>query len=222
MTLPPPTDYCFVALDSKDRSFELDITESDDRVKKHFQSVWQRLSGAVEQFHKTDDSTPPAWVTWAPWRWCEQRDDYAARQKFVAWSGSHLVGFLNVWRDFPSVHQPAESCLYIEHLAAAPGNLETALWNKKYRYVGMALLAYSVWLSQQLGTTGRVALHASDDEALDFYRRVSAKVGNGLFLPERTGVLGPTPHSRHGDAQRVYMETSVEGAVQLLEDYRRA
>ena len=216
-------DFCFVALDPAGQAFELEIVPSDDRAKQYFQTVWQRMSGAVENFHKLSDSQPPGWAAWTPWKWCEdKRTDYAARQKYVAWSGPHLVGLLNVWADFPSIHQSGTSCLYIEHLAAAPGNLNTELWLRKFEHVGIALLAFSVLLSHQSGSGGRVALHVGDESVLNFYRRVSDKIGGSLFFPEQTGVTGPTPHGVHGDSERVYLEMTDEGATRLLEEYRRA
>lgn len=49
-------EYCFVVEDAKGASFELDIMPSDHRAKQHFQSVWQRLSMAVEGMKQDRDS----------------------------------------------------------------------------------------------------------------------------------------------------------------------
>ncbi len=56
-----------------------------------------------------------------------EQHGYEARQKVVAWCGANLVGFLNLWAGFPASHSPGKHVLYVEHLAAAPGNLESAL-----------------------------------------------------------------------------------------------
>jgi hypothetical protein len=118
-----------VVEDAKGDSFELDILPSDGRAKQHFQSVWQRLSLAVEGVHKIEKVALPGWAGWQPWKWCDdQRAAYQPRQKFVAWCGSNQVGILNVWAGFDSVHEPGKKTLYVEHVGATPGNLDTDLW----------------------------------------------------------------------------------------------
>jgi hypothetical protein len=79
-----------------------------------------------------------------------------------------------------------------------------------------------VKLSREQQLEGRLSLHASDDVALAFYRHTNAKFGSALFFPERTGVLGPTPHAARGDSGKTYLETPLPGADRLLEEYRRA
>ena len=97
-------EYCFVVEDLDDQAFEIEILPSDDRAREHFQSVWQRLSMAAEWFYKKEYPPAPEWVTWKPWKWCDdKREAYEPRQKFVAWCGASLVGILNVWPQFPSV-----------------------------------------------------------------------------------------------------------------------
>jgi hypothetical protein len=86
----------------------------------------------------------------------------------VAWCGNVMVGILNVWANFPSVHEPGAKTLYIEHLGAAPGNIDTKLWNRRFFGIGTALLGYAVKMSQDQGFEGRLTLHASDAEALGF------------------------------------------------------
>ena len=67
-----------------------------------------------------------------------------------------------------------------------------------------------------------MSLHASDDLALSFYRHTNTKFGGDLFFPDRTGILGPTPHAARGDFTKTYFETTLAGADRLLEEYRRA
>jgi hypothetical protein len=210
-----------VVEDARGDSFELDVVPSNDRAKQHFQSVWQRLSLAVDGMHKIENLDLPGWVGWQPWKWCDDRRvAYQPRQKFVAWCGTAQVGILNVWAGFDSVHEAGERTLYVEHVGAAPGNLDTELWSRRYRGVGKALMAYAVLLSDDQGFEGRLTLHAADAIALSFYRHINGKLGGNLFYPERTGVLGPTPHAAGGDAGRTFLETRQPEALRLLEVYR--
>jgi hypothetical protein len=215
-------NYCFVAVEeATGRSVELAVQAYDDGAKEHFQSVWKRLYGALERHHKNCNRPAPAWTGWKPWDWCEEsKPGYEGRIKNVAWSGDVPVGFLNLWTDFPSVHQPGKTVLYLEHIAAAPGNNRTELWHRRFRAVGGALFAYTVLLSQQRGFDGRIGLHVADADALGFYRRLHAKVGDALFYPDQTGVRGPTPRGAH-ETGKTYLETTEAGAARWLEEYRR-
>jgi hypothetical protein len=214
--------YCFVAVDADGRSVEMLIRGHDDLAKKQYQGVWNKLAQAVQKQHQLGSGPPaPAWTTWKPWEWCDQQHGYEKRQKYVAWCGDNLVGFLNVWADFPSNHQPGKMVLYVEHLAAAPGNLSTTLWVRRFRSVGAALVAYAVLLSKQQGFEGRLGLHAADDEARGFYRHIHQKCRNGLFHPETSEVVGPTPRGEH-ERSNTYFETIETGAAAWLEGYRRA
>ncbi|MGL6074451.1 MAG: GNAT family N-acetyltransferase [Fimbriiglobus sp.] len=219
--MTPEPVYSFVVEDTKGDSFELEIAAADERAKQHFQSVWQRLSLAMEGFHKIEKEPLPGWAEWQPWKWYdERREAYQPRQKYVAWCGNVVVGILNVWAEFSSIHQPGTKTLYIEHLGAAPGNIDTKLWNRRFFGVGTALLGYAMKMSQDQGFEGRLTLHASDTEALGFYRRIDTKMGGNLFYPEQLGILGPTPHASRGDATKTFLETRQVKARQLLEVYR--
>lgn len=222
MSTTPLPVYSFVVQDASSATYELDMMAPDVRAQKHFQSVWKRLAGGVEECHKLEKLAVPGWVGWKPWDWCQdKRPDYAPRQKFVAWCGSNLAGFLHVWPGFPSSHESGKQTLYVEHLAAAPGNQTTELWNRRYKHVGMALLAFAVLTSQGQNLDGRLSLHVSDASALSFYRKVDVMLGGGLFHPEKTGVVGPTPHAARSDTDLTYLETTFDGACRLLESYRR-
>lgn len=131
------------------------------------------------------------------------------------------MGFLNVWPDCSCVHQADKKSLYIEHLAAAPGNIGTELWARRFRFVGAALLAYTILLSHLGGFEGRLSLHVGDEQALGFYRHLNTvRCGGNLFYPEQTGVPGPTPRGEH-ERGRTYLETKEDGANSWLEEYRR-
>jgi hypothetical protein len=213
--------YCFVVEDAQGDPFELEILPTDERAKQHFQSIWQRLAMALEGVQKIEKIDLPGWASWQPWKWCvDKRSAYLPRQQFVAWCGPNQIGILNLWPDFDSVHDSGKMTLYIEHVGASPGNLDTSLWNRLYRGIGTALMAYAVKESEDQGFDGRLTLHASDDEALAFYRNLDKKVGGNLFFPERTGVVGPTPHGVNGDAGRTFLETTPTGAKILLGVYR--
>ena len=117
---------------------------------------------------------------------------------------------------------PGAKSIYVEHIASFPGNLDTALWTRRHKGVGKALLAFSVKESIAIGCDGRLALHASNSEALSHYRSYNASVGGILFHPDRMGVSGPNPSpqaTRH-DASRTFLETTEAGAKAWLEGYR--
>lgn len=214
-------DYCFAVIEeASDRSVELEIRRYDDVAKQHFQSVWQRLYTALQNHSKICNRAVPGWALWKPWEWGEQRKTgYEPRNKLAGWCGDIPVGFLNVWADVPSTHQPDKKLLYIEHLAAAPGNLVTELWHRRFKALGGALFAYAVLLSDQLGFEGRLGLHVADESALAFYRYINLRCENSLLCPERTDVKGPTPRGEH-DIGKTYLETTEIGAKRWLGEYR--
>ena len=135
------SDYCFVIEDAKGKNFRLDVRPYDDDGKKHFQSVWKRLFAALQDHHKFCGRPAAAWTAWKPWDWCEEKKlGYEGRLKYVGWCGNLPVGFLNVWADFPSVHQAGKKVLYVEHIAASPGNQNTELWNRRFQAVVLPCL----------------------------------------------------------------------------------
>lgn len=221
MTIGAESEYWFVVQDPDGLSNLLEIRPHDDPAKQQYRGVWNKLSQAVQKHHELGPKTPaPAWTTWKPWDWCDQRKGYESRQQFVAWAGNQLVGFLNVWPDFDAIHQASKRVLYIEHLAAAPGNLTTELWERRFRGVGAALFAYAVLVSHQRGFGGRLGLHVADEAALEFYRHLhSKKCGGALFYPEQSGVPGPTPHGED-ERSKTYLETKEDAATGWLEGYR--
>jgi hypothetical protein len=215
------SDYCFVVEDPDGNSVLVEFRPHDDIARQQYLGIWNKLSQAVQKHHQLSKGPPaPEWTTWKPWEWCDQRRGYENRQAVVAWCGDHLIGFLNLWADFASIHQAEKRVLYIEHLAAAPGNLTTALWVRRYRHVGAALFAYAALVSHLRGFEGRLGLHVADETALRFYRHVHGKCMNNLFYPERNGVAGPMPRGQH-ETNKTYLETMEAGATQWLEGYRR-
>jgi hypothetical protein len=222
------SDYIFAIMNEQKQVFPLTFEAADLRAKEHFQSIWQRLKSSVEEHFKilarTDSSAkPPLWCSWKTWDWClSARPADAPREMVVAWCGSRMVGFLSFWKDFPSQVAPALKTLYVEHLGAFPGDLDTPLWGRHYRGVGKALLAYAVLHSQSIGYDGRLALHASDENARAFYYHINDKMDGRLFHPELMGVIGPTPQANRHDAARTYLETTEAGAREWLEGYRDA
>ncbi|WP_162660100.1 hypothetical protein [Tuwongella immobilis] len=220
------TDYCFVvevATDDQEwQSVELDIHEHDEAAKGQYLGVWQKLCQALQKHHELGKRPPaPEWAAWKPGEWCDQKHGYESRLKFVATCGANLVGFLNCWPNVPSVYDSTKHVLYVEHLAAAPGNIDCELWRKRFRFVGQALLAVAVLLSKQYGHEGRLGLHVADDRAFGFYRHISERhCGGNLFHPEQTGIPGPTPRREHERSKR-YLETVENAASEWLEGYRR-
>ncbi len=215
------SDYCFVVKDPEGNSILVEFRPHDVAARQQYRGVWNKLSQAVQKQHELSAGRPPPeWTRWKPWDWCDQVRGYENRVSFVAWCGDHLVGFLNFWPAFEAIHQVGKRVLYVEHLAAAPGNLTTELWVRRYRYVGAALFAYAILVSHLQGFEGRLGLHVADESALEFYRSLHRKCGDTLFFAERTGVPGPTPRGAD-EVLRTYLETTEGGATSWLEGYRR-
>lgn len=221
----PTGNYTFAVLDAVNQAFALSIQPADQRAKTYLQSVWKRLSGAIEEHHKIDKSSAPDWCRWCPWDWClSAKPEVTNRRMHVGWLGERIVGFVSLWHDFPSIASPGANTIYVEHIGSFPGNLDTALWGRRHRGVGKALLAFAVKESIDHNFDGRLALHASNSEALGIYRTYNKQLGGKLFHLERTGVTGPNPSpqaTRH-DAGRVFLETTEAGAKTWLEGYRDA
>ena len=131
---------CFAVEVSIDgQFFALEFEEVGERAQEHLQSVWQRLTLAVDSHAKKESIEGPNWLSWSPWKWTtDKREAYADRQKYVGWCGSQLAGILNVWPEFtPEATEIAFATgLYIEHVACSPGNLTTPLWARRYNSVG--------------------------------------------------------------------------------------
>ena len=215
------TNFTFAVLDERQRDFPITFSPADPRAKECFQSVWKRMVGAVESNHKASGSPPPDWARWSPWDWClSSKPEVASREMVIGWSGDRMVGFLSLWSGFESQITAGVKTLYVEHLAAFPGDIETAIWGRLYRGVGMNLLGYAILQSVGKGFDGRLSLHASNSDALGFYRAVEHKLNAPLFHPERTGILGPTPQAARGDSAKTYLETTESGARAWLEGYR--
>jgi len=217
-----PDPYCFVVEEKRSgESFVLDIRPKDDTMREHFVKVWQKLGSAFNAQCQLGRTASPGWVNWKPGEWCEQKKDCEDRLQYGAWCGDNLVGFLNVRPHFLSPHATGE-LLYVEHLAAAPGNIDTSLWSKRFQYTGQALLAYAVLLSKNNGYSGRFGLHVADAAALEWYRHLNkTKCGGSLFFPERSGVNGPGQHGDR-DAEKTFLEATEPGAAAWLETYRSA
>lgn len=228
MSLDAPPDYIFAVINERKEAFPVTFAAADQRAKDCFQSVWKRMSGAVEDFHKAEAKLDPSsarpipdWGRWSPWDWClSSKPEVALREMVICWCGNRMIGFLSLWPGFSSQVTPDLQTLYVEHLGAFPGDLNTAIWGRHFRGVGKVLLAFAVHLSVSKGYMGRLSLHASNEAALTFYRNVHGLVGKRLFHPERQGVLGPTPQATRQDASRTYLETTEAGALEWLEGYR--
>jgi len=215
-------DYCFVVFEDGDagRSVVAQVTRHDDRSKRYFRGVWHKMQQAFTTFHEIASvQSVPGWAGWKVHDWCDQVQGCEDRQKYVAWCGDMMAGFLNVRPDYPSQHQLGQKVMYVEHMAAAPGNLHTPVWRRRVSHVGQMLLAYAVFQSKSQGLGGLLGLHAADADSLGYYRRLNTQRGGSVFHPERTGVRGPGPRS--ADLAKVYLETTQPGADALLEDYRR-
>ncbi len=59
--------------------------------------------------------------------------------------GEYLVGFLNCWPDAVSGIDPEQRILYVEHLAAAPNNIDTVYGENSF-----AAWGYRFWRVRSL------------------------------------------------------------------------
>ncbi len=217
----PLAPYRFVVQDHDGNWHTVDFQPFQPSVAPWFSGVWRRLLDALEKTAEINRAVAPGWVKWKPWEWFEKvKPGYEDRKSIVATVDGQVIGFLNLWTNFPSKADTEQMTLYIEHIAASPWNQDTSLWLRRYRHVGLAMLAYAVWFSRENGCGGRLSLHASDTAALEYYRYLASKRSVPMFHPERTDILGPTPHGRLGDGKLTFLETTTDGALNLLEDYR--
>jgi len=109
--------------------------------------------------------------------------------------------------------------MYVEHMATAPGNMATDLWERRLCHIGQALLAFSVLQSHQGGFEGLLGLHAADDSALSYYDKLNDDFGGRLFLDKTLEISAPWPYGDKAKS-RPYLETTLAGALELLEAYR--
>jgi hypothetical protein len=208
-------DYQFVAIEScTERSVLLQIKNSDDNSDVFLTKVWHKLSQAVKNSHADDDDSGcPHWTSWKPHEWSKKK--IPDRISFVAWDGSVLAGLLNMRTYFPSCRATNQCIMYIEHVANFSGNMQTMLWNRKLKYVGVVLTAFAALKSQEHGYGGAFGLHA-DDHAVGFWDRMNGEFD--LFDVREKGVEGP----HQGSKDQFYFESDGSGAIKLLEDYKNA
>jgi hypothetical protein len=145
------------------------------------------------------------------------KESIQGREKYAAWNGDVLAGYLWVRDGFVSPHT-GNNILYIETMAATPTNLETAVWDPCLKHVGLALLGYATFQSQRRGYNGVFGLHAADDVAEGFYRHVDQQIGS-VFRPDRTGVKGVDPRAQQNES-KLYFETTDNGGLAILEGFR--
>ena len=174
-------------------------------------SVWWKLNQAETSCHRLAGSPAPNWATWQPHNWSKQKID--SREKWIAWDGMVIAGFLNLRTEYSSIDAEGAGAVYLEHLATAPGNLDSNLWSRRLSGVGVALMAFAVHRSFELDYDGRVGLH-STTASLDFYKKL-ADMFDLFCQVERLGIEGT--QERH--TADPYFETSCEGAKRLLESY---
>jgi hypothetical protein len=164
---------------------------------------------------------PPGWTGWNVHDWCTKTKGVEDRLKYVAWDGDVIAGFLFLRPGFPSAVDPGRSLLYVEDLAAAPGNLRTDLWCRPLKYVGLALLAFAAVQSQERGFDGNLGLHAADTDALGWYDDLNAKRGGRLFRPPVNGINAPQPIGADA-ADKLFFETYTDGIAELAREYYNA
>jgi hypothetical protein len=228
-------DYLFVALTAntrvrdestaawiiKEKSAKLEIKPFDANADRYLREVWGKMQLAAEKFHAANGETIPGWAEWKVHDWATKTKGCEDRQKFMAWHGATVAGFINLRPAFPSQKVTGKGMVYVEHMAASPGNQRTKIWCRYLKHVGEALLAYAVFESKRQGFDGLIGLHAADEEARKYYTALNAGRSNLLFHPEMKDVPGVLPHGESAK-NKSYFESTLEGANQLLEDYRNA
>jgi hypothetical protein len=214
-----PTNSLALPDDQPRTTVRLSLHVNHELAYSYFKDVWYKLLLALKNFHKIHGTSAPECVNWEPHDWSRATKGVEDRVKVTAWDGNAMVGFVNLRPAFNSPHDSAKRVMYVEHMAAAPGNLATDLWEKRLSYVGQALLAYAVLQSHQAGFDGLLGLHAADDTALAYYEKLNSDFEGKLFFDKAFDVAAPFPI---GDKARSkpYLETTPAGALELLEAYR--
>ena len=203
---------------SSEQWVQLAIRPQDESCSRLLGNVWEKMFSALRNFHDQtpdDNGPPPGWVYWKLSDWSRDKK-IVDRQRFAAWAGSSLVGILNTRPDYPSQADKSKKVLYIEHIATAPGNVGTALWRNRLKYVGSALMAYAVYQSVVQGFEGHIGLHAADDSASDYYNYLRRQY---QFFHEPVRGVSGTPENR-GAKDRFYFESIPENALIYLDGYR--
>lgn len=211
-------EYTFVAIDAADESsVVLDIRPHDAATQKFITRVCDKMTQALKNYHDICERNHcPEWAKWKVVEWSQQQ--VQERQKFGAWAGDLLCGYLWIRAGFPSAVTQKQAIIYVEIMAATPTNIGTAVWSKRFGFVGRALLAFTVLQSIKQGFEGRFGLHAADDAAAKYYRHLNEDMGNGLFSAELIGIEGVPPRVEQAKSNP-YFEAEPVGAVELLRDY---
>lgn len=208
--------YSFSAMNVDDGTFTpLRICEADDSSDAYLLKVWHKMYQSVIGHFKQCQKECPEWATWMPHEWTKKK--VVDRHKFVVWDGDVLVGFLNFRYPIESAFAHSQQILYIEHVGTSPGNMNVPIWNRRLKHIGIALLAFSVLKSIELGSSGIVGLH-STVESEPFYNALNSQRGGTLFNQPKSGVQG----FYDGNEGQQYFEMTQSGADELLEDYCNA
>ena len=210
--------HIFVAIDpSANASIELDIREHDEHTHNYLKGICDKMSQALKNFHSiTERNSCPGWAQWKVIEWSQAQ--IPERQKFGAWVGDVLAGYLWLRSGFQSAHDATKRIIYVEIMAAVPGNILTEIWGRQLTHVGLALLAFTVQQSISQSFEGRFGLHAADEAAAKYYRHLNKERGNSLFEDEQLGVIGVPPRQEQAK-ERPYFEAKLDGALELLQDY---
>src|SRR4051794_22659963 len=99
------SEFCFVVEDPDGNAAVVEFRPHDEVAREQYRGVWHKLAQAMQKHHQLVASPPPEWTAWKPGEWCDQQHGYERRQQVVAWHGGNLIGFLNIWPDFGSIHQ---------------------------------------------------------------------------------------------------------------------
>lgn len=198
----------------------LEIVPADDKSDKYLAKVWDKLSQALRNHHDLADdaATCPAWTKWKPHEWAKQ--NCPARQRFAAWHDGVMAGFVNLQPGFDSPHEVNRKVMYLEHMAAFPGNQPSQIWKRRLLHVGIPLLAFAVCQSRDQGFHGALGLHVADG-ADGFYANLSGLLGFQVFRDAMYDISGPPPELHRSKPQK-YLEISPEAAIQILEAQRHA
>lgn len=185
----------------------LDIRPECEAAREQFKRVWKKLNATIKSHSELSDYDLPALANWQPHNWSQEI--VQGREKLVAWDGDSLAGFLYLRTDFVS-SKTSSRLIYVENIATSPGNLDTRVWGRRLKYVGLSLLAFACHRSVEDGLGGRIGLH-SVSEAVSFYKMTNDKFQ--LFeISEEVGVDGTLPQH----AEMPYFESSQDGAAALL------
>ena len=195
---------------STDLWVELKFQQFDPETVSYLKKIWFRLSQAYGKACQYQKKNPPDWVAWQPHNWAKEK--HSNRISIAAWANNTLAGFVNLRTEHCS---PVDEkvVVYLEHIAAFPGNMDSSIWNKRMKRVGGNLFAFALLQAKRWTHSARLGLHVVD-ESQGFYERLDS-MKPGIFASNLEGVEGYQESCR----SLKYIETNDDIAWSFVLDH---